>query len=86
MQASGGHKVSEPLPSEDNLTSPVKYASASESCYESVHDVLCECTAPRFESCTEALVQTLQSYDKAALQKALGVSVSLARQAPYKCQ
>ncbi|KAL0055758.1 hypothetical protein WJX82_004105 [Trebouxia sp. C0006] len=45
---------------------------------ESAHVVSPECTAPRFEGCTEALVQTMQSYDKAALKKALGVSISLA--------
>lgn len=60
--------------------------SPAKTMNESAHAVPCECTAPRFEGCTEALVQTLQSYDKAALQKALSVSVSLARQALYKPQ
>ncbi len=60
--------------------------SPAKTINESAHVLPCECTAPRFEGCTEALIQTLQSYDKAALQKALGVSVSLARQALYKRQ
>ena len=60
--------------------------SPAKSMNESTHDVSRECTAPRFEGCTEALVQIMQSYDEAALRKALGVSVSLARQAPYKLQ
>ncbi len=60
--------------------------SPAKTMNESAHVVSPECTAPRFEGCTEALVQTMQSYDKAALKKALGVSISLARQALYKRQ
>ena len=44
-------------------------------------DTSYELTEPSFNSCTQELVQILQSYDKAALQKALGVSTALARQA-----
>ena len=44
-------------------------------------DTSVELTEPSFESCTQELVQILQSYDKAALQKVLSVSAALARQA-----
>ena len=57
------------------LMSPAKTIS------EEYYNIGCEQTQPGFDSCTQELLETLQSCSKAALQQALGVSPSLARQA-----